>query len=150
MIQKIDHVAIAVKDGAAAQKRLEALFGARLLVEQVNEKDQYRVRIFSLGENLVSILETTSPEGFVAKHIERFGEGVQHLGVEVDSLDEALKRFDETGTRYSAFQEIDGVRKEVLVSARNGFGVILQVMEWLGEFKAAAPAERMTRAWNKT
>ncbi|WP_242392283.1 VOC family protein [Anaeromyxobacter oryzisoli] len=147
MIERIDHVAVAVRNGAAAQKRLEDVFGARLLVEQVNSKGRYRVRIFRLGDDLVSVLEATSPESFVAKHIEKFGEGVQHIGVEVDSLDQALKRFDETGTRYAAFEEISGVRKEVLVSARNGFGVILQVMEWLGEYKHASPEERMRKAW---
>lgn len=39
---------------------------------------------------MLSILEFTSSEGFVAQHIEKHGEGVQHMGVEVDSLEVAM------------------------------------------------------------
>src|SRR5512136_2442026 len=122
MFKKVDHMAIAVKNLEETKKRLVTLLGAKFIVENINEKGEYKVAIFRLGENIFSFLESTSPEGFVAKHIERSGETMQHM-------------------------EIEGVRKEVLVGPRNPLGVILQVFEWLGEYRDATPEKRMTKVW---
>jgi hypothetical protein len=40
------------------------------------------------------------------------------------------------------------VRREVLVGRHGAFGAVLQVMEWLGEFKTASSADRMRKAWD--
>ena len=46
---KVDHIAIAVKNLPESRKRIEDLFGAKFIVESVNEKGQYRVAIFRVG-----------------------------------------------------------------------------------------------------
>lgn len=149
MITKIDHIAIAVKNLDETRQRMESIFGAKFILEEFNEKGQYRVNIFQVGDKLISLLESTSRDGFVAQHIERFGEGVQHMGVEVESIDAATEEFKAKGIKHSSLEEVEGVRKEVLVSGRNAFGVILQVMEWLGDYKESTPEERMLKAWKQ-
>jgi methylmalonyl-CoA/ethylmalonyl-CoA epimerase len=144
---KVDHIAIAVKDLGESRKRLEELFGAKFIVESLNEKGQYRVAIFRVGEDVFTILESTHPEGFVAKHIERYGETMQHMGIEVEDLDKFRDHLHAHGLKTSGFTEVEGVRKEVLVGPKNPLGVILQVFEWLGEYKNATPEERMTKVW---
>ncbi len=84
MIKKIDHIAIAVRNLHESRKKIEDLFDAKFIVEKVNPEGQYKVAIFQVGESTFSMLEPTSPEGFVAKHIERYGETTQHMGLEVD------------------------------------------------------------------
>jgi 4-hydroxyphenylpyruvate dioxygenase-like putative hemolysin len=105
------------------------------------------VAILQVGESTFSMLESTSPEGFVAKHIERFGETMQHMGIEVENLDQFIEHLHSRGVKTSAYTEVAGVRKEVLVGAKNPLGVILQVFEWLGDYKNASPEERMTKVW---
>ena len=147
MIKRVDHIAVAVRNLEETKKRLEALFGAKFIVEKVNPEGQYKVAIFKVGENTFSFLESTSPEGFVAKHLERYGETPQHMGVEVDDLTRFTDHLHQHGIKTANFTEIPGVRKEVLVGAKNPLGIILQVFEWLGEYKNASPETRMTKVW---
>jgi methylmalonyl-CoA/ethylmalonyl-CoA epimerase len=147
MLKKVDHMAIAVKNLEETKKKLVTLLGAKFIVENTNEKDQYKVAIFRLGENIFSFLESTSPDGFVAKHIERSGETMQHMGIEVDDLKKFMDHLHANGVKTSNYVEIEGVRKEVLVGPRNPLGVILQVFEWLGEYRDATPEKRMTKVW---
>jgi len=146
MIKKIDHIAIAVRNLQESRKKIEDLFDAKFIVEKVNPEGQYKVAIFQVGESTFSMLEPTSPEGFVAKHIERYGETTQHMGLEVDDLNKFIENLHSKGVKTSGYIEIEGVRKEVLVGPKNPFGVILQVFEWLGEYKHASPEKRMTKA----
>ena len=147
MIKKVDHIAIAVKNLQEARKKFEELYGAKFIVEKTNQEENYKVAIFRVGENIFSMLESTSPEGFVAKHIERYGESIQHMGVEVDNMKEFVEHLLSKGVKTSGYKEIEGVRKEALVGARNAFGIILQVFEWIGNYKKASPEERMTKVW---
>jgi methylmalonyl-CoA/ethylmalonyl-CoA epimerase len=147
MFGKVDHIAVAVRNLQETKKRLEELFGAQFIVESINEKGQYRVAIYRLGENIFTFLESTSPEGFVAKHIERYGETMQHMGIEVEDIKKFMDHLNAHGVKTSNYTEIEGVRKEALVGPRNPLGVILQVFEWLGEYKGATPEVRMTKVW---
>jgi methylmalonyl-CoA/ethylmalonyl-CoA epimerase len=147
MIKRVDHIAIAVRNLEESRKRLEELFGAKFIVESDNPQGQYKVAIFRVGENVFTLLESTSPEGFVAKHIERFGETMQHMGVEVDDLNQFIEHLKSKGVKTSNYMEVEGVRKEVLVGPKNPLGVILQVVEWLGKYKEVSAEERMTEVW---
>ncbi|MHC1725640.1 MAG: VOC family protein [Syntrophobacteraceae bacterium] len=148
MIKKIDHVAIAVKDLEASKRQFIEAFGAKMLFQKENPTDQYCVAIFELGENIVSLIASASPEGFIAKHIDRFGEGVQHIGIEVDDLDDTLGHWEQFGFKTGKYEEVSGVRRQVVLSPKNGFGVIFQVMEWLGEHKNATGEKRMGQIWS--
>lgn len=147
MIRKVDHIAIAVKDLEASKKMFIEAFGAELIIQKENPEGQYIVAIFKLGESIVSMLESTSPDGFVAKHIGRYGQGIQHVGIEVDNLDEILRHWEKYGFKTSNYAEISGIKREVLLSPKNGFGIIFQVMDWLGELDKATNVERMKEAW---
>jgi methylmalonyl-CoA/ethylmalonyl-CoA epimerase len=144
---KVDHIAIAVRNLKESRRRLEQLFGAKFIVEAINEKGQYRVAIFRVGENVFTMLESTHPEGFVAKHIDRYGESIQHMGIEVEDIKKFMDHLQAHGVKTTNYTEIAGARKEVLVGPKNPLGVILQVFEWLGEYKNATPEERMTKVW---
>lgn len=147
MIKKVDHIAIAVRNLEESKKKFEEIYGAKLVVETVNPGGKYRVAIFQVGESIFSMLESTHPEGFIAKHVERYGEGVQHIGIEVDDLNKFMEHLNSKGVRTSGYTEIEGVRKEVLIGAGSAFGIVLQVFEWLEKYKEATPQERMIKVW---
>ncbi len=147
MFKKVDHIAIAVRNLEETKKKMIDLFGAKFIVEKVNPEGQYKVTIMQVGESTFSFLEPTTPESFVARHLEKFGETMQHLGLEVENLDKFIEHFNARGLKTSNYVEIPGVRREVLVGPRNPLGVILQVFEWLGEYKSASPEKRMTKVW---
>ena len=99
-----------------------------------------------MGESLITMLEGTSPDSFVTQHIEKRGEGIQHVGVEVDELDAFLTNAEAQGAKVSARRTIEGVRKEALISPRSAFGIILQPIEWLGDLRNEPHHERIVKA----
>lgn len=149
MLKKVDHISFAVRDMEAVGKRLKEIYGAELLMQVSNEEQKYKSDAYTVGgDMIIGLLEATSPDSFVAKHIEKCGESLQHVGIDVDDLDAFQKKIESTGGKCSGYKKIDGVRHEVLVGKKNSFGVILQVMEWFNEYKNAGSAERMKKAWN--
>jgi hypothetical protein len=99
-----------------------------------------------MGESLITMLEGTTPESFVTQHIEKRGEGIQHVGVEVDDLDAFLARAREAGVRVSNERTLDGIRKEALISPKSAFGIILQPIEWLGALRDEPHHQRIIKA----
>ncbi len=54
---------------------------------------------FPVGESEVELLESTAPDGPVAKYIEKKGEGLQHIAFRVENIEEALSELKEKGVR---------------------------------------------------
>jgi hypothetical protein len=70
------------------------------------------------------------PEGFMAKFIEERGEGLHHLGLEVDDLDEYIQELEKKQVRIPV-KSLDGeFRREILLSPKEASGVVWQVIEW--------------------
>ena len=145
-VKKVDHIAIAVKSIEASRTWFEQMYGAQYLGQKLNTELEYIVAYFLMGESLITMLEGTTPESFVTQHIEKRGEGLQHMGIEVDDLDAFLANAEALGARISGQRTIAGVRKEALISPRSAFGLILQPIEWLGDLRNEPHHERIIKA----
>jgi len=96
-VNKIDHISIAVKNLDEAQKIWEAILGKSEPDDTyVDELEKIRVARYLLGEVGFELMESTTPEGDVAKFIKKRGEGVMVISLNVDNTREAM---DETPER---------------------------------------------------
>ena len=145
-VKKVDHIALAVRSIDDSRPAFESIYGARYLGQRENVEQQYIVAYFLMGENLITMLEGTAPESFVTQHIVKRGEGIQHVGVEVDDFDAFIANAEGHGAKVSAIRTLEGIRKEALISPRSAFGMILQPVEWLGELKNEPHHERIIKA----
>lgn len=96
-ILKIDHLGIAVSSIASRKNFwtdvLELTFaGAETVAEQ-----KVTTAFLPVGESEVELLESTSPDGPVAKYIEKRGEGLQHVAFRVENIEEALEELKAKG-----------------------------------------------------
>ncbi|KKM12549.1 methylmalonyl-CoA epimerase [Clostridiales bacterium PH28_bin88] len=98
-VLKIDHVGVAVKNLEAARKFYEDVLG--LAVTDIEEVKEQRVRVAFIptGDSEIELLESTDPEGPVAKFIESRGEGMQHIALRVDNIEAALAELKDNGIR---------------------------------------------------
>lgn len=98
-ILKIDHLGIAVKSIEKGKNfwtdALELEFeGTETVAEQ-----KVITAFFPVGESEVELLESTAPDGPIAKYIEKKGEGVQHVAFRVENIDAALNELKEKNIR---------------------------------------------------
>ena len=129
-VLKIDHIGIAVKNLEESSKLYELLGIASQGTEEVEEL-KVRVSFFPIGDSEIELLESTSPDGPVAKYIEKNGEGIQHIALRVDNLEEALAELKAKGVRlidekprYGA-----GGAKIAFIHPKATGGVLLELSE---------------------
>ena len=95
---KIDHICIAVKNLDEARKVWEPILGKSEPDDPyVDEPEHIRVARYWIGEVGFELMESTTPDGPVAKYIEKHGEGVMVLSLNVDNTREALGELQEKG-----------------------------------------------------
>lgn len=96
---KLDHIGIAVKDLDSVVKFYEDVMGIPLHGIETVEEQKVRVAFMPVGDTEVELLESTSPDGPIAKFIDKKGEGVQHLAFKVENIEEAIADMMEKGYR---------------------------------------------------
>lgn len=96
---KVDHVGIAVKDLAQAKKFYGEILGMTISGEETVEQQKVKVCFVPCGDSELELLESTSPEGPIAKFLEKNGEGMQHVAVRVDNIETAIADLIEKGVR---------------------------------------------------
>lgn len=99
MLKKIDHIGIAVKNLDEALAFYEDALGLEATGTEVVEEQKVKVAFLPLGDSKIELLESTDPEGPVAKFIEARGEGVQHIAVRVEDIDQKLQDLENKGVR---------------------------------------------------
>ena len=129
-ILKVDHIGIAVKNLAESSKFYEALGINSTGVEEVAEQ-KVKVSFFPVGDSEIELLESTSPDGPIARYIEKNGEGLQHLALRVDNIEAALAELKAKGVRlidekprYGA-----GGAKIAFVHPKATGGILLELTE---------------------
>lgn len=97
MIKKFDHIGIAVKNIEEAAKLYTELLGLSIKPAETLEEQKAKTAIIPVGETKIELLESTDPEGPIAKHIERRGEGLHHVALEVDDVKSNLEELKSKG-----------------------------------------------------
>lgn len=95
--RSLDHVAIAVTDLDAAVALYRDVFGLPLAEIEEVPSEQLRVAIFGHGAGRIELMQPTSPSSSVAKFLEKRGEGLHHLCIEVEDLEAAMAELKRQG-----------------------------------------------------
>lgn len=99
MVKSVDHIGIAVADLDEALKLYKETFGLKLQGTEVIEDQKVKVAFLPIGDTEIELLESTDPEGPIARFIEKRGQGIQHIALRVDDIDAALDTMRTKGIR---------------------------------------------------
>ncbi|MFX1565031.1 MAG: methylmalonyl-CoA epimerase [Promethearchaeota archaeon] len=128
---RIAHIGIAVKDADVALKLYRDVLGLEPSSVDIVDTQKVKTIHIPVGDSSIELLESTSPEGVVAKFIERRGEGIHHVAIEVDNIETALAKMKAAG-----FQLIDetprmgaGNMRIAFVHPRSTSGVLLELCQ---------------------
>jgi methylmalonyl-CoA/ethylmalonyl-CoA epimerase len=96
---KVDHIGIAVEDLVAAKRLYGEVLGLRFLFEEEVPTERVRVAAYDGGGVRIELLETTSPDGPIGRHLASRGPGIHHVCYEVPDVAAALDRLRANGVR---------------------------------------------------
>lgn len=98
-IKHIDHIGIAVRDIGQAGRFYTDILGIQIQeMEEVTDQ-KVRVAFLPITDSEIELLESTEPDGPIAKFIDSRGEGIQHIAFRVENLEEALEELKTKGIR---------------------------------------------------
>lgn len=98
-VLKIDHLGIAVKQLDEGQKFWTDILELTSEGTETVEEQKVTTAFFPVGESEVELLQSTAPDGPIAKYIDKRGEGIQHVAFRVDDIEAALAELKEKGVR---------------------------------------------------
>ncbi len=96
-MQKLEHIGIAVKNLSVSIPIFEQLLNTGCYKEELVDSESVRTAFFAVGDHKVELLESTDPEGVIARFIAKKGEGIHHIAFAVNDLEEEMKRLTEAG-----------------------------------------------------
>jgi len=130
MIKKIDHIAVAVKDVEKAAEFYEKVLGLELGgIEDVEGMD-VKVGFIPIGETRIELVQPLDPESGVAKFIEKRGEGIHHICLQVENIEEAIRQAEASGMELIAglAQEGAGGTKVAFLHPKTTHGVLIELV----------------------
>jgi len=96
-VTRINHIGIAVNSIEDMLKLYTDGLGLKLKDIEIVEAQKVKTAIIPVGESKIELLESTEPDGNIAKFIEKRGEGLHHLALEVSDINGALETLEKKG-----------------------------------------------------
>ena len=94
---KVEHIGIAVKNMQDAVLLYEKLLNTNCYKTELVETEKVNTAFFHQCETKIELLESTDPNGVIAKFIERKGEGLHHIAFDVADIRTEMKRLQDEG-----------------------------------------------------
>ncbi len=98
-VLKVDHIGIAVKDLTESLKFYTDVLGLDCLDTEIVEEQKVKVAFLPVGDSEIELLESTDDDGPIARHIAKNGEGIQHIALRVEDIEQAIAYMKEKGMR---------------------------------------------------
>ena len=132
MFAGMDHVGVAVKNLDEAIKVYRDVLGFKLLGVNVLTERKVKVAFLGMeGETEIELLEPLGSDSPIAKFLENRGEGIHHVAVRVDDVEQALEEYKKRGVMLIDEQPRAGAegKRIAFVSPKSTGGVLLELVE---------------------
>jgi methylmalonyl-CoA epimerase len=131
MIEKIDHLGIAVRSIDEARTFYEKVLGLVCEKEEVVASQKVRTAFFTVGDIHIELLEPTSDDSPIAVFLTKRGEGIHHIAYRTDDIDGQLATAREQGCRLIQETPIEGAggKKVAFLHPKSTFGVLTEFCE---------------------
>lgn len=125
----LDHIGIAVR--SIADARIYQALGLRTSHAETVESQGVKTAFLRVGDSNLELLEPLSPQSTIAKFIEKHGEGIHHICLRVDNLEEHLSRLQAEGFRLINEHPVPGAHgcRVAFLHPSAGHGVLIELSE---------------------
>ena len=127
---KIDHLGIAVRSIDDALKFYRDQLGAPVGARETVAQEKVHTQMLPLEDSRLELLEASEPDSVIAKFIEKRGEGLHHVALQVPDLAAAVERLRASGARLLNEPRAGaGGHTYVFVHPSSTGGVLLELIQ---------------------
>ena len=133
MINRLEHIGIAVKNLEASNELFEKLLGIAPYKTEEVALEQVVTSFFKTGESKVELLKATSPDSAIAKFIEARGEGLHHIAFEVEDIRAEMQRLEKEGFKILRPEPRRGADNKLVcfIHPKTANGVLVELCQSL-------------------
>lgn len=130
-MNKIEHVAIAVKSLAQAIPLYEKLLGTTCYKKEEVVSEKVNTAFFQTGESKIELLESTDENGVISRFIEKKGEGIHHIAFAVENIQEEISRLKEEGFEFISETPKPGADQKLIcfLHPKHTNGVLIELCQ---------------------
>jgi methylmalonyl-CoA/ethylmalonyl-CoA epimerase len=134
MIKRVHHIGIAVNNLKESVAVFEKLLGVKAHIQEATSQKVIEA-CFKLGNEVeIDLLEPMGPDSAVAKFLEKRGEGLHHVALEVDDINGELKNVEQKGFQLIDKEGRAGVAGQIgFIHPKSASGVLVELVEPRGE-----------------
>ena len=131
MLERIDHIGIAVKSEENATGVFNKIFGMQPTKTEEVESEGVLTIFYQFGETKVELLVATTIDSPIAKFIEKRGEGMHHIAFEVGDISKEMSRLIEEGFTLINEQPKDGADNKLInfLHPKDTSGVLIELCQ---------------------
>jgi methylmalonyl-CoA epimerase len=130
VIKKIDHIAIVVRSIEEALQAYQGALGLELTEVKEVPEQAVRVAFLPVGESEIELVEPITTDSGTAKFLEKRGEGMHHICLEVDDIEATLQDLAAKGIRFIDERPRQGAHGRVaFLHPRSAHGVLIELIE---------------------
>ncbi|WP_374363049.1 methylmalonyl-CoA epimerase [Cloacibacterium sp.] len=115
MLNKIEHLGIAIKNLETSDHLFAKLIGTEPYKQESVEREGVKTSFFMVGDSKIELLEATNEESPIAKFIEKKGEGIHHIAFAVDDIFAEITRLKAEGFVFISEVPKDGADNKLVV-----------------------------------
>jgi methylmalonyl-CoA/ethylmalonyl-CoA epimerase len=96
-MRQVEHIGIAVRSLADSVPLFEKLLNTPCYKTEEVASEAVRTAFFQNGPNKIELLESSSPDGVIARFLEKKGEGIHHIAFDVADIHAEMRRLEAEG-----------------------------------------------------
>jgi methylmalonyl-CoA/ethylmalonyl-CoA epimerase len=129
MLQRIDHIGIAVKNLEETVAFYRQVMGLEVSSSEVF--NGMKIAFLRIGDSELELLEDLTPDGAIARHVAKRGEGMQHVAYRVDDIEQALQDMRTKGIELIDERPRPGARnaRVAFLHPKSTKGVLIEFVE---------------------
>ncbi len=131
MIKRINHIGIAVKSLGLSSEVFSKIFGESPAHMESVPEQKATIAFYPVGESSFELIESTSEESSIAKFIDKRGEGIHHICLEVDDIKAEMERLK--GLNFQFIQDSPSAGGDgywvAFIHPKSANGVLIELCE---------------------
>jgi methylmalonyl-CoA/ethylmalonyl-CoA epimerase len=128
-IIRIAHIGVGVKDTDKSKTLFQDILS--LPVSHEERQGELKVAFVPVGETNFELVQSTDPEGIMKKFIEKKGEGIHHIALEVEDINQALEELKSKGVPLIDQQARPGAHQTrvAFLHPKGTNGILIELVE---------------------
>lgn len=131
IMNKIEHIGIAVKDIEASNKIFTDILGVAPYKSEPVESEGVITSFFQAGPNKIELLQATNENSAIAKFLEKNKEGIHHIAFDVSDIQTEIDRLIGLGYKMIHEKPKDGADGKIIafLHPKDSNGVLIELCQ---------------------